>query len=388
MLTSGFAVLTSLLAFACGGADAGGSLGGRGGSGSDDENGGSFGSGGAAGKEDELNACAGTVATTAAPKADIIFVIDNSGSMGEEMAGIQANVNRFAERIGQSGLDYRVVFIVSKEAPAGTKDHTLAICVPQPLAGPGCSDNPGKFYHVSQNVQSRDSLSLILATYDGSPLEIGDNTKYPSSNVTAGPWNKYVRADATKIFVEVTDDESGMQAEEFDRLLLAKAPAGMFGTPTHRNYVFHSIVSKPSSAPVPSTAICSTAAGTSIQYQNLSTMTGGLIEEVCKSDYSAVLDNIASGITERLACELAYPKAETSDPSKLVVRYTAAGAPSATLTQVTDPSKCNQVDDGWYYDDPKAPTRIMLCPSACKTANDSAGAKLEALVGCTAPAPR
>ena len=103
---------------------------------------------------------------------------------------------------------------------------------------------------------------------------------------------------------------------------------------------------------------------------------------------TAVLDNIATGITERLACELAYPKGESSDPTKLVVRYTPSGKASSNLTQVTDVSKCSQVQDGWYYDDAKAPSRIILGPSTCTTANGATDGKLEALVGCAAPAPR
>lgn len=41
-----------------------------------------------------------------------------------------------------------------------------------------------------------------------------------------------------------------------------------------------------------------------------------------------------------------------------------------------------------HYDDPSKPSKIVLCPSLCGTANASVGTKIEALVGCTAPAPR
>jgi hypothetical protein len=106
------------------------------------------------------------------------------------------------------------------------------------------------------------------------------------------------------------------------------------------------------------------------------------------TDYSSVLDNIAKGIVDRLGCELGYPGVGTTDPTKVVVRYTSSGAPAANLTQLTDVAKCAQVEDGWYYDDPTKPSKIVLCPSMCGTANASPGTKIEALVGCQAPAPR
>src|SRR4051812_5538639 len=196
--------------------------------------------------------CAATTAKTEKAKVDIIFTIDDSGSMTEEMVQIKTNVNNFASKIGGVGLDYVVIFIVKK----GTSGNT--ICVPPPLAGASCADNPPTFFHVNQDVQSNDSLSLILSTYDSQ-------------------WKSHLRPEATKVFIEVTDDESSLSYTSFDSQLLAKAPAGMFGTAAKRNYVFHSIISKPASATAPSSSMCSTAANTSLQYQQLSLLTGGLM---------------------------------------------------------------------------------------------------------------
>jgi hypothetical protein len=378
------ALLGSMSVIACGEEDAGGvrTLGGKKSSGT-----GNTGFGESEIVQTDEGSCAATVAQTEKAKVDIIFVIDNSGSMGEEMTQIRTNVNRFAEKVGSIGLDYRVLFVVKKQQ-AGYPS-SLALCVPAPLAGAGCADNAPKFFHIDQDVQSTNSLEIILRTYDGSTSAMGDKyDNFENGGVAVAPWKDKLRVESTKVFVEVTDDESSMTAEAFDAALLAKLPAGMFGTAQNRKYVFHSIISKPASAPVPSSSMCGTAAGTSLQYQKLSQMTGGLMDEVCKTDYSSVLDNIAKGIVDRLGCELGYPGAAATDPSKVVVRYTPSGAPAANLTQVTDASKCAQVKDGWYYDDPSTPSKIVLCPSMCGSANASPGTKIEALVGCQAPAPR
>ena len=76
---------------------------------------GPFGGGDASGLGDaKPDACAASVAQVQKAKVDLIFVIDNSGSMTAEMTQIKVNVNNFAQKIGMSGLDYRVVFIVAK----------------------------------------------------------------------------------------------------------------------------------------------------------------------------------------------------------------------------------------------------------------------------------
>jgi len=308
-------------------------------------------------------ACAATVAQTAKSKVDIIFVIDSSGSMNAEMVQIKSNVNAFAAKIGGSGLDYTVTFVTPRaKTPTATGN---VICVPAPLAGANCADKAPTFFHVDQSVGSSNSLDLILSTYP--------------------KWSGHLRADATKVFVEVTDDEASMASAAFDTKLLA---LGGFGTAAKRNYVFHSIISKPAATPAPSTSQCSTAAGSSVKYQELSKLTGGLMDEVCKTDYSATLDNMAKGIVDKVGCELGYPTSEAADPTQVVVQVTPAGATAKPLTQVTDASKCGTIADAWYYDDPAKPTKIILCPTTCSSATASSGAKIEALVGCKAPTPK
>ncbi|HSO38266.1 MAG TPA: hypothetical protein VLT33_37315, partial [Labilithrix sp.] len=290
----------------------------------------SFGTSGASGASGTSGgSCAAVAAQTEKAKVDIIFVIDDSGSMTEEMTQIRTNVNTFAAKIGGTGLDYTVTFIVRR----GTNANNNEICVPAPLAGANCADNPPKFHHVPQDVQSTDSFQRILQTYETS-------------------WKNYVRQDAVKVFIEVTDDSSNMAYTQFDQQLLAKLPAGMFGTATARNYIWHSIISKPFADAVPSTKICSGAAGPSVDYQQLSKLTGGIIDEVCKTDYSGVLNNIAKGITDKLGCELKYPSSAESDPTKLVVTFTPKGAATQNLTQVTDVGKCGTIANAWYYDNP------------------------------------
>jgi hypothetical protein len=327
------------------------------------------GDGGSSGS-DGSTSCAAEVAQTEKAKVDIVFVIDDSGSMTEEMNQVKTNVNTFASKIGGSGLDYQVLFIV-KRATSPTQTGNV-ICVPAPLGGANCADNPPLFHHINQDVQSTNSLSLILSTYD--------------STTAALNWKQYLRLDAYKVFIEVTDDQSAMTSAAFDTALLAKAPTGMFGTAAARKYIFHTIAGWQEGTAALSATKCASAVNNGSRYQELSQLTGGLIDSVCKTDYSGVLTKLASGIVEKLGCELKVPSAATADPTTLVVQLTPNGGTGRKLTQVTDASKCATIADAWYYDDNAAPTKILLCPTTCTAAAQDS--KIEALVGCKAPVPK
>jgi len=320
-------------------------------------------------------ACAAESVSARRAEVDIIVVIDTSGSMGEETAQVQANINTFASKIGASGLDYTVVMIAETPDPPPfplpIPIPVIGICVPPPLGAAKCgAHNPPKFHHINEGVASTDSLQKIL-------------DKYP----TYAPW---LRPSAYKVFIEVTDDNSSLAYNTFDTQLLAKSPA-QFGSATSRRYIFNSICGWKKGTAILSSSTCSTAENPGAQYQQLSKLTGGVVDSVCETDYSSVFDNIAKGLVTRLGCEFAFPKSTTggvTDPSAVVVNYTPGAGGAKALTQVTDQSKCGGVTDGWYYDDNAAPTRIVFCPTTCSSVGADTSGKIEIAVGCKAPPPK
>lgn len=341
-------------------------------SGTGDGSSGSLGSsGGAADGGGTDTTCAATVSTASHAQVDIILLIDTSGSMSEETAQVQANINAFASSIGSSGLDYHVIMIAQKPFPIPIPLPTYAICVPPPLGGAACADNPPTFHHLDHTVFSNDSLDLILSTF---PIY--------------EPW---LRPAAYKVFIEVTDDDSDLPWNTFDAQLLAKSPA-QFGTTAARRYIFNSICGwKQGTAPL-ATDKCSTSENIGEQYQHLSQLTGGKIESVCATSYASVFGSIATGLVSKLGCEFAYPKSSSgaaTDPAKVIVHYTpGSGGATKALSQVTDASKCGSVSDAWYYDDNTNPTKILLCASTCAAVGADSSGKVEVAVGCKAPPPK
>jgi len=354
-------------------------------------------------------ACAGVVvqAESTVKPADIIYVIDNSCSMNQEISGVESNINvNFASIIQNSGVDYQVIMVT------GHGSSTLDVCVQPPLSGTtNCSgppvDVPGQFYHYSLPVYSHDSLCKTLdGLYGNAPDEF--------SQAPAG-WSTWLRPQAVKVFVEITDDgisctwngtnfndqdqiNPGQQvALDWDTKLLQAAPA-QFGSKADRNYLYYSIVGLP---PKPNildaydefepviTGTCNGGVGPGTGYQWLSKGTHSLRFPVCQDQnqtYDAVFQDIAAGVVDstKVPCELIIPEeppGQTYNFEKASVIYTPGGnGTPEEFTFVSSSAACGQAADKFYIEG----GLIKLCPAACAKVEGDIDAKLEVSIPCDA----
>ena len=87
-----------------------------------------------------------------------------------------------------------------------------------------------------------------------------------------------------------------------------------------------------------------------------------------------------------LSCEYSVPAApqgQSLDYNKVNVDFTNAGS-TQRIAQVKDAAACGNAD-GWYYDsDPSvaAPTRILICPSACDRLQNATMGAVQVALGC------
>ncbi|MEZ4223600.1 MAG: hypothetical protein R3B13_21810 [Polyangiaceae bacterium] len=333
------------------------------------------------------------------PAVDIIWVVDNSCSMGDEIAKVRTNINQsFVPTIDKSIIDWQVI-MVSKRGTSSAD-----VCVEPPLAGTSCADKAPKFHQVSCEVASSDSLTIVSNAYtitQGFP---------PICDLDAKPWNSLARFDATKVFVEVTDDEAGpppffMNADGFDNWALNTAkPTGMFGTAQARKYIFHAIIgmdkndpnkacnSTVGSEPTPDGGVGGNAAvAPGLEYQKLAKLTGGITRSICEDDWSDIFNTIAAGIVNKLSCEYVPPPppgGKTLDPAKVNVNFTpSAGNQEAIFQDNNKP--CDQGADGWQWDASK--TKILLCGNTCDKVKADENGQIDIEFGCATkvvPPPR
>ncbi|MEZ4226605.1 MAG: hypothetical protein R3B13_37000 [Polyangiaceae bacterium] len=308
-------------------------------------------------------ACAETTAAAGPPQpvpADIIWAVDQSGSMNQETAYVQSKINAFANQIAATSIDYRVIMIA---ATIGGN----AICVPPPLSGGGCGNGP-RFRLVNVGVDSNDALNKIIATY---PM-----------------YSDFLRPNSVKHFVVVTDDNAtdgpNNSPQAFINSLNGLTPPGMFS-----KWKFHSIFAYGTIPVVGCLGPFGTGAAIGVVYDQLVSQTGGAKGVICVDNWQPVFDQIKTAVVQgsKVSCDYTVPDpggGQTLDPNKVNVDYLPGGNPPAqAIYRVDDLSKCKGGGSGgWYFDNNAAPTKILLCPATCTAVQSDANAKIDVKFGC------
>ena len=55
---------------------------------------------------------------------------------------------------------------------------------------------------------------------------------------------------------------------------------------------------------------------------------------------------------------------------------------SSHMPRVAAPADCDLTENAWYYDDPRSPTQVILCPETCSSVQGRVAAELEIDFGC------
>jgi hypothetical protein len=305
------------------------------------------------------NQCA-AVSAVAIPTirpADIIFAVDTSPSMAQEIVWVKAQMNTLSTLLSGGGIDPRVVLI-----------SDTSICIPSPLGSGQCnaeqSESPNldeklpKFRHVSKHVDSSDSLEIIHSTF--------------------AQWSASMRPEAAKVFVVISDDDSYWDATNFD-YHITKLPG--FGA-----YKFNAIVAlQPAS-------VCPAGAAVGTKYIDLVSRTGGVKGDLCLQNFAPVFEDIAKNvISTALACDFAVPPppdGQAIDFAKVNVQFTPGGSPPPVeYLNIPGGSAACGSRDGWYYDDPQKPSKIILCPTSCGSVRTNPHGKIDVLFGCATKVP-
>jgi hypothetical protein len=356
-------------------------------------------------------ACAESEATAkkANRPVDIILIIDNSSSMGDEIATIENQIStNLTSIIEAAKIDYRVIAVTGYGVHGPPSSSEQRMCIRSPLSGSTCSPVPAlpsettKFFHHSILVGSND---LWCAAIDGL-------TQADEFGLHPNGYLPLLRPGSFKVYIGVTDDRvsatcahtgkiddlssaaGGISAADtLDSAFLNQHPT-LYGIKTDRLYTWHSIVGVTDFNPAntaapwpPSAAIttnkCGTAFDTGTGYQALSITTGGLRYPSCASDYSAVFNAIASSSISGAALDCDFeipppPAGQTLDLATVVPQFTPSdGSPPTNFQQVTSSAAC--ASDKFYIADGK----IHLCPDTCtKVQSDTGGAQIKILYGC------
>jgi hypothetical protein len=339
-------------------------------------------------------------ATLESEPVDIILIVDNSGSMKEELTSVENNINdNFATILKNSGVDYRLIAISRHR-----DDNNTSLCVRSPLstlascpaAAPGISD---RFFQFNTKIESDDSFDRILDTYiqpfGGTCLSLCDNGQNneddgdDNSGSTKIGWSEWLRPGAKKVFLEITDDNDDMPVATFVRELTTLSPD--FGTADAPKFIFHSIVGVVGKMPateayLPTEPIqtmrCENVSTAGETYQQLSILTGGLRFPICQfAAYDVVFNRIAKDVivSTSLTCDFAIPAPPSGrqlELDKIAVSYKSSGMLVDDYGQVANASECRP--DAFYIEN----NRVYLCPEVCQTISKDPMGSVDVLFTC------
>lgn len=292
--------------------------------------------------------------------ADIIFIIDNSGSMQVEAGSVKANMNTFSSKIINSGIDAHVVLISAISGSTG-------MCIAPPLGGGGCpakDNNLPKFLHINDEVGSNNALQKLLDHH--------------------ADWKGQMRPDASKHIIVVSDDDSDLGANAFDTAFKALDPS-------YADYQFHAIVGAKDSGDalwcISDPVCCAFTAAAGEVYLELINKTDGVFGDLCKQDFTPVFTTLSTEVIQNagLACEWEIPKPmdeDVIDYDKVNVDFDDGKGNIVPIGKVDSPAACADVVDGWYYDDPNTPTKILVCPQTCEKIQLAPMASMSIKFGC------
>lgn len=303
--------------------------------------------------------------------ADIVWVVDNSCSMAVESAAVQTNMNRFAQKLIDSGIDVHLVLISSAKVPTAMQvacaptdifclisqlmmGFDFGICIDAPFGSGMCpaDSKPPNFLHLPISVGSTNGLQLMVDNY---PM-----------------YKSMMRPNASKHFAIVTDDNSDMTAAAFTTAVSSFDPdPALFG-----RWFFHGIFSFTQ---------CPDAAKIGTVYQELVPQTGGVAADLCMQQFDPVFDTLAMDVVTKavVACDWPIPPApagQTLDPSLINVRFTQPDGTVVNLGKIPDGEGCGD-REGWDYDDAVPPTKVLACPASCDIFRNGGG-KVDVLFGC------
>lgn len=231
-------------------------------------------------------------------KVDVVFGIDTSASMDDELINTQNNLQKMITTLTTGKLDPRIHLLLDQvmTLPAGT--------------------DPNKVAYVRQRIDSGDAISRLNNLFAG---------QYAASYMTimntpmATPMA--FRKDAKLEIVVITDDNGsgdGNLAANFDPNKTLKA-------------TFNAIMGLPNSAVGDNCDLA--AVGT--EYMTLAAASGGTTLDLCSPDWSALITRLSNEMVKR-SVTFALTK-KPADPKNMNVRI--AGTLLAAEDWTYDPEK-------------------------------------------------
>lgn len=222
-------------------------------------------------------------------KVDILFVIDNSGSMAYEQKNMADRVKNFLDVV--KGLDWQIGITTtdSRSGAVGGDGRLLELT--------GKADS----YFLNSSMDEALSRTLLGNTLQRSETghrdEQGIRAAYRAFERAVnkqGVNKNLIRENAHLAVVLISDEDESANTDKNDPQKLVDYVNQSFGG--QKAFSYHSIITRPDDS------VCLKGQGESygFRYEAMSKLTGGVIGDVCASDYASQLAGIGEGVRNSL----------------------------------------------------------------------------------------
>jgi hypothetical protein len=235
-------------------------------------------------------------------QVDILFVIDNSGSMQQEQQGMGDKINGFLNKIGN--LDWQIAVTTTDERATTPITGDTSRPWSDGQFRPFDSNAGSQYILRHAQVDPADAQSKLAAAIQmgvaGSGNERGINSVYRAVERAAAPSanRDFFRSNAKLAVVLISDEDEcstglsgcSTNADKSKPENLLSLIQNQLGAA--KGFTFNSIIK------IPGDATCTTAASAGSTYKTLSDLTGGVTASVCASDYSTPLNVIGNRVVD------------------------------------------------------------------------------------------
>lgn len=248
-------------------------------------------------------------------KVDMIWAIDNSGSMDEEVAQVRSNFKKFLDSLA-GNTDTHVALLSSAKGSLGIDAAAIV--------------KGSNVKQISEEVGSNNALAMIASSLgkgfgsENSLDVMGHNRRYSggqSVRAVAGSLASFPRSGAKLVIVIVTDDNAeGVDESNFLEALKADQP---LSAPTV--FSFSGLSSSPAHCEI---------ADEGLAYQELASKTGGEVFDICSGDWSENFKKLGKQVAQLVSTSF---KLKTAD---------AVGVVKVEVDGVELPAKAYKFENG------------------------------------------
>lgn len=204
------------------------------------------------------------------PAVDVLFIVDNSGSMAEEQRALRENFALFMQYFAGSGLDYHVG-VVSTDCDSR---RTKGVLIEDDSTGTKFIDDSFTEEEATLSFQQRANLGT-----SGSSDERGKDAAWAALVTNATTSSAGFMRDSADLSIIVISDERDWSRDvtvnEFSTWMTSLKPDG--------NTYFSSVVGLGNSC-------VNAERGTG--YLEVTSNVGGIEWDICSNDYSSLLDQL------------------------------------------------------------------------------------------------